>query len=121
MKKTIFLLTVAALIGIGSYVVFAQDPMGGGMMQGRGMRGGGMMQNRGMQGPGMMMGPMMNAGSLAATQDGGIVVQMGNQLLKYDKDLNLVKQTEIKIDWEKMQKMMKEHRNMMMGGQSSSK
>ncbi len=31
MKKTIILLTVVALVGIGSYVVFAGDPMGSGM------------------------------------------------------------------------------------------
>ena len=126
MKKTIILLTVAALVGIGSYVVFAQDPMGGGMMsgnmQGRGMMGGNMqgrsmmsgMQNRG------MMGPMMRGSSLVATRDGGVVVLMGNELLKYDKDLNLSKKVEVKADWKKIQKTMMEHRNMMTSGQSNS-
>ena len=126
MKKTIILLTVAALVGIGSYVVFAQDPMGGGMMsgnmQGRGMMGN--MQSRGMM-DGMqnhsMMGPMMRGNSLVATRDGGVVVLIGNELLKYDKDLNLSKKVEVKVDWKKMQKTMMEHRNMMMGGQSNSK
>ena len=32
MRKTIILLTFVAVAGIGSYLVFAQDPMGGGMM-----------------------------------------------------------------------------------------
>ena len=131
MKKTIILLTVAALVGIGSYVVFAQDPMGGGMMsgnmQGRGMMGGNMqgrsmmsgMQNRGMMGMGPMMGPMMSSTSMVPTSDGGVIVLMGNELLRYDKDLNLIKQAQVKFDWENWQKMMMEHRNMMMGGQQS--
>jgi hypothetical protein len=115
MKKTIFLLTIAAVVGIGSYFALAQDPRGGGMM-GRGM----MNENERMQqmGRGGMGGPMMHNGSLVATQDGGVIVMMGNELIKYDKDLNLAKQVEIKFDWENWQKMMMEHRNMMMGESS---
>jgi len=136
MKKTMLVLIIAAMIGIGAVAVFAAEHMGGGMMG-----GGGMMSNRedtqqgmqqgGMMGRGMMMdgmGPMMGGGSLATNEDGGVIVLMGNQLYKYDKDLNLIKQVEIKIDWQAMQKMMMQrhemmmqNRNMMMGGQSQSK
>ena len=52
MRKTIILLTFAAFVGIGSYLVFAQDPMGGGMTGGS--MGGGMMNDseRGQQSSG---------------------------------------------------------------------
>ena len=45
---------------------------------------------------------MMQDAKLVATDDGGIIVMVGNKLLKYDRDLNLVKETGIKIDMEKM-------------------
>lgn len=70
---------------------------------------------------GMMMngmGSMMSSIAMVVTQDGGVIVMIGNELLKYDKDLNLVKKTEIKFDFENWQKMMMQHRNMMMGEQS---
>jgi mono/diheme cytochrome c family protein len=54
-KKTIVLLAFIVVVGIGSYLIyliFAHDPMGGGMM-GEGMMGEGMM-GRGMRGHGMM-------------------------------------------------------------------
>ena len=82
-----------------------QEDMRGGM-RGRNMMGTGMMMNE--------MGSMMNGSSLVATTDGGIVVLMGNELSKYDKDLNLVKQVEVKFDWDNWQKMMMQNRNMMM-------
>jgi hypothetical protein len=50
---------------------------------------------------------MMMGKSLVATADGGVVVWLGNKLFKYDKDLVLQKEVEIKIDLEGMQKMMK--------------
>jgi mono/diheme cytochrome c family protein len=94
--------------------------MGGGM-QGRGMMGGSMqgnmmgggMQGRGMMGAGMM-GLMMRSSSLVATSDGGIIALMGNELSKYDQDLNLIKQVEINFNWDNWQKTMMQHRNMMM-------
>ena len=45
--------------------------------------------------------------SVVATSDGGVVVAMGNKLTKYDKDLNVVKESELKMDMEGMQRMMK--------------
>ncbi|MBL7188991.1 MAG: hypothetical protein ISS70_21905 [Phycisphaerae bacterium] len=71
---------------------------------------------------GMMMGSMMTK-SIAATGDGGVVVMAGNKLIKYDKDLNLVKESEVKMDMEGMQKQMSQMmeqcpmcKNMMQGG-----
>jgi hypothetical protein len=45
-------------------------------------------------------------GNLVATNDGGVVVLMGRKLYKYDKNLNLVKEAEIKVDMMPMQRMM---------------
>jgi len=71
---------------------------------------------------GMMMGSMM-AKSMVATGDGGIVVMAGSKLIKYDKDLNLLKEVEVKMDMEGMQKKMSQMmeqcpmcKNMMQGG-----
>lgn len=35
---------------------------------------------------------------IIATEDGGVIVMVGNKLLKYDKDLNLIKKVEITRD-----------------------
>ncbi len=53
----------------------------------------------------LMMSAMMPK-SMVTTSDGGIVVLAGNKLTKYDKDLNVIKEVEIKMDMEKMQEMM---------------
>jgi len=52
---------------------------------------------------GMMMKRMMEK-SIIATSDGGVIVLAGNKLIKYDKDLNVVKEVEIKNEMEGMQK-----------------
>jgi hypothetical protein len=113
MKRTFIIVTACVLIGVVSYVGFAQPNkggmMGGGMMQGRGM----MMQ----EGNRMDICPIhdkmmtsMTQRTLVATPDGGVVVLVGNTLMKYDSALNLVKETEFKFDeqamQQKMQKMM---------------
>lgn len=49
---------------------------------------------------------IMMGRSLVATADGGVVVLLGNKLYKYDKDLVLQKEVEIKIDREGTQKKM---------------
>ena len=57
----------------------------------------------------MGMCPMMNSmmgRSVVATNDGGVVVVTGNKLIKYDKDLNVVKEVELKMDMEAMKKNM---------------
>jgi hypothetical protein len=55
--------------------------------------------------------------SVVATSDGGVIVIMGNKLTKYDKDLNVVKEVDLKMDPEGMKKMMGEMKGMcpMMG------
>jgi len=49
---------------------------------------------------------MMMQKQMIATSDGGVIVLSGNKLYKYDKNLNLVKEAEIKMDVEGMKKMM---------------
>lgn len=125
MKKTIILLTIAAVVGGGSYIVLAQGQMGGMMGNRRGMMDSNdmmtrreMMRQQGMMNRGMMGMEMMPCGSIVATEDSDIVVLIGHELFKYDKDLNLIKKVEISFNWENWQKMMMRNRNMMMGGQS---
>gem|GEM_PF-1857964 len=70
---------------------------------------------------GMGMCPMMKMmeRSVVATSDGGVIVLAGNKLVKYDKDLNVLKEVEIKVDMAAMQKdMMEMMKNcpMMKGG-----
>ncbi|MFH1283334.1 MAG: hypothetical protein ABII27_06695 [bacterium] len=66
------------------------------------------------KGEGKMMGKcpmhekmmkMMMERELIATSDGGVVLMMGNKLLKYDKNLNLKKEIELKMDMESMREM----------------
>ena len=68
-----------------------------------------------------MMNSMMGR-SVVATNDGGVVVVTGNKLTKYDKDLNVAKEVELKMDMEGMQKMMDNMKSMcpMMGKIKSS-
>jgi mono/diheme cytochrome c family protein len=82
-----------------------QPGIGGGM-QGSGMMRGNMTGSRDMMINSMSI--LMSSSSLVATQDGGVIVLMGNELSKYDKDLNLVNQVEIKFNWENWQKMMEQ-------------
>jgi hypothetical protein len=135
MKRTMIMAVVVFVVAAGLYYVFAAKQneggmMGSGMMQGRTMDSNDMMKNKMWQNREMMdrrnmmgmypMGGMMGGSSLIATSDGGVVVLMGNKLIKYDKDLNLVKEVEIKIDWETMNKTMTEHHKMMMGASSGT-
>jgi hypothetical protein len=84
-------------------------------MTGPGMMGPGMM-GPGMMGPGMpgmcpvcgaMMGGMCARGGIAAT-DKAVYVLVGNQLMKYNSNLVLVKTTEIKVDVRRMHEMMQQ-------------
>jgi len=81
------------------------------MMQGRMAQG--MQQNRM-----SAAGPMMGGREMVATSDGGVVLIIGNKMYKYDKDLKLKGEAEIKIDMEAMKKAqeeMKKMREEMMG------
>ena len=54
----------------------------------------------------MMKMHMMSPKAAFATSDGGVVIIMGNKMIKYDKDLNLKKEVELKIDSTAMNSMM---------------
>jgi hypothetical protein len=54
-----------------------------------------------------MMRGMMSP-SVVATADGGVVVRSFNRLMKFDKDLNLVKQADIPFDAKAMAESMKQ-------------
>jgi hypothetical protein len=57
---------------------------------------------------GMMMKSAIEK-EMVATEDGNIVVMAGNKLMKYDKNLNLLKETEIKTNAKEIcDKMCKE-------------
>lgn len=51
---------------------------------------------------------MMGERKLIATQDGGAILIMGNKLIKYDAQMNVIKEVAITIDMEAMKKSMEE-------------
>ncbi len=127
---------VALLAMVGSYGVLAQQDSTtpttpqrpGGMMGPGGMHGmmgqGGQMQACPMCG--MVVGTTMMK-TMAVTPDGAVIIAVGNRLMKYDSQLNLVKDTEMKIDMSQMygnmQKMMENcpmARQMQQQGQSQA-
>ena len=103
MKRLMFVFLLAMWFLGTSGISYAEekDPaMGKGMKEGHGRMGQCMMMKK-------MMGKEM-----VVSGDSGVIILVGNKLLKYDSDLNLVKETEIKIDMEAMMEkcgaMMKE-------------
>jgi hypothetical protein len=65
----------------------------------------------GMAGGCPMHGMMMKdwtTSTMIATSDGGVVVRQGVKIYKYDKELNLVKEVELKMDMDAMAKAMNE-------------
>jgi len=119
MKKGIVAVTAVVVLTI-SGLALAQMDKGKDMMgdKGRGMMGGGMMKGDMMDKGGMMGGKMMGMMGMSsmmqsmmqkqivATSDGGIIVAVGNKFTKYDKDLNIVKEVELKMDMDGMHKQM---------------
>ncbi|OGX16053.1 MAG: hypothetical protein A2166_05430 [Omnitrophica WOR_2 bacterium RBG_13_41_10] len=119
MKKTIFI-TLMVLILVPALAFAEEKSMGmdtsmkmaKGMEMGKGM-------GMGRRGMGFNCGKMcmMMQKQMVVTSDGGVIVLAGNKLYKYDKNLNLVKEVEIKIDVEAMKKtigQMREKCNQMM-------
>jgi hypothetical protein len=110
------------------YFAYAAEPMMKGqgtmdsnsMMMHKGMMDGNDMMHKGMMHKGMagmcpmhmMMAQHVMKKEIVATSDGGVVVMYDRKLLKYDKDLNFVKEAELKIDVNemkaKLQQMSKE-------------
>jgi hypothetical protein len=105
--KTCLIFTLLAAVAL-SLPVYAHDEseeMKMGMMEEKGSEGKGMMGGKRMDMHQMMMKKMMEK-SVVATSDGGIVIVTANKITKYDKDLNLVKEVETKMDMESMKEMM---------------
>ena len=123
MKKSIIAVTAVLVLTVSGLALAQMDKgkdMMGDVDKGMGMMGGGMMKGGMMDGKMMdMMGMMhsMMQKQVVATNDGGIIVVAGNKITKYDKDLNVVKEVELKMDMEGMQKMMDNMKGMcpMMG------
>lgn len=89
MKKSIAAITAVVVLGVtGMAFANMKDKE---MMEGKG----GMM---GMMDKGMMMKGMMNKTSMVAANDGGVIILNGQKLSKYDANLNLVKEVEIKSE-----------------------
>jgi hypothetical protein len=99
MRTKILILGLLA-VAICGQVAYAEDfqgmdnsaqreMMGEQMQDGPKPGKGGMMK----MGPGMM--GMMQKDTVVATSDGGVVVMQGPRLIKYDKDLTLVKEVEL--------------------------
>ena len=106
MKKNVITILSVILIGTSGLAIAQMNDKGKEMMGGK----------SGMMGMCPMMNSMMGR-SVVATSDGGVVIVTGNKLTKYDKDLNVVKEVELKMDMEGMQKMMDNMKSMcpMMG------
>lgn len=129
MRRMVFTLIFTALFMAGGSITFSQESektkpstSEEKMMMGQAMEGG-MMGAKGMmmrpQGKMMMMSSMygmMMGKYIVATKDGGVVVMVGNKLLKYDKNLELKKEVEIEIDMPNMQKMREKCFKMMEQG-----
>jgi hypothetical protein len=97
MKKTLLLTALLALLIAVPAFLYSQSAPGKGPGQ-----GGGMMKDC----PKCGMMKMMMDKTMVASGDGGVIVMIGNKLFKYDKDLELKKEVEIKIDMEAMHKDM---------------
>jgi len=98
-------LIVAGLAGAAA-AVWAQAQDGRRPGQGRGMT-----MMRGQMGDGGMCGMMLGRTQLLATNDGGVVVMLGNKLYKYDRELKLTREAELKIDAEAMQRLQRQMQN----------
>jgi hypothetical protein len=115
MKRLVLFVVIGLLIVSTAYIVSAgqqSEKTGSGMMPKACMPNcpmpGGPMSNCHMC-PAMCKSMMSK--SIVATEDGGVSVMAGCKLIKYDKDLNKVKEVPIEMDMEtmrtKMQSMMK--------------
>lgn len=95
MKRVAWVIISASLVLTVSSVSFAQGQEQ--MVEQQQMTGSQQMTGHlQMMGQGAKSGMMMS-GQMVAASDGGVIVMMGNKLMKYDKDLNLKKEVEIKM------------------------
>lgn len=106
MRKNILGMILVIFVAGTSFV--SADEIKGSM--GRGMTGKGMM-GKGKIGGKMMMHGMMKSmmeRTVLTTADGGIIIVQGNKLTKYDKNLNVIKEVELKTDFDSMHGMMRD-------------
>lgn len=94
MRKLTYLIITVTAVSLSAGSVFA-DKMKGGMMEG-GKDGKG--REKGMMKMMHKMHGMMRSPTMVASNDGGVIVLTGNKLYKYDKNLTLVKEAEIKME-----------------------
>ncbi len=118
MKNSIAIMAAVVVLIVSGFALAQMEDKGkemmqdkAGMMEGKGGMMGMMGDKGGMMSKGMMMNAMMNKTSMVASNDGGVIVLSGHKLSKYDANLNLVKEVEIKAEESKMcamcQKMSK--------------
>jgi len=119
MKKEMFVVTLIVMCLAIYGISFAADTkeskgsmMGKGAMQCDEMKSDVKLDESKTMYHGMMMKHMIQK-EMVATEGGGVIILVGNKLIKYDRDLNLAKEVEIKIDSEATMKQMKEHCEMM--------
>lgn len=114
MKRILFILVLMTLcVSFSTYFLAAeQDKTGMKTMIGKKMMSKTMDNERKQM---MEMCPMhtkmmknMMSKFIVATEDNGVVVMIGNKLFKYDKNLKLKNEAELKIDMEAMHKKMME-------------
>src|SRR3989338_9164017 len=113
MRKLTFLIITVTGIGLSASPVRAGKMKDGMMEEGKDGKGmdKGMMMGKGMMGNGMMDGDMMSmmkmmhkmhgmmrSPTMVSSSDGGVIVLTSNKLYKYDKNLTLVKEAEVKMD-----------------------
>lgn len=100
MKKVTYLIMGVVVVFLATRFVFAD-----------GMKGS--MKEDGMEGKGMMkmmhkMHGMTRSSMMVASNDGGVIVLSGNGLYKYDKNLKLVGEAEVKMGKDGMGMGMKD-------------
>ena len=102
MKKLTSILVMAAVLMLSALVLWSAGkdmPMSKGMKMDKDM-------GEAMEGMcpahGMMTMRMITSRNMVATSDGGVIIYVANKLLKYDKDLNLVKNAPVDIGYQEM-------------------
>jgi hypothetical protein len=100
MNKKLFVIGCVLVLGVGAIVVTAsshggKDGMGGKCMKSMGEQM--CCQNEG-GGKCMAMKCGMKHKSMIGTSDGGVVLWMGNSLVKYDSSLNKVSETQVDME-----------------------
>ena len=108
MKKLSIMIVLAMILALSGLTAWSADKgmaMGKGMMMDKDM-------GEAMMGlcpaHSMMAMKMMTSRDMVASGDGGVIIFIGNKLLKYDKDLNLVKMAPVDYDYQGMMDVMKD-------------